>query len=144
MKISPKHFRQKDDYSCTSCVLKYALYKTKGVLISSVKANKLTKCKPDGTTFKRLKRIFEKLGFETRRILLTERKILHYLKQGHMIVIDDLVTWDNEPHATLIMEYKNKKLYVFDSSSMIGMRKRSIKNTIKTASEAFAIKLKVC
>ena len=143
MKISPKKFKQKDQYSCTSCVLRYAIYLSQNKLISMRRANKLTLCKPDGTTYRRLQRVFQKFQFKTKKIKNTTNKILHYLEQGYMIVIDDLVTWKHVPHAILILEFKNNKLRIFDPSASIGIRIQSVERTIKRSSEAFIIRSKI-
>lgn len=106
------------------------------------KANKLTKCKPNGTTYTKLQKIFQKLGFITKRIKVTKSKILHYLNKNYYISIDDMITWDRDPHAMLVLQHKNGKLKIFDSYAQKAIRIQSIERTIKNSSEAFVIKPK--
>ena len=141
MKIpSTKMFMQKDDYSCTACVLRFALQCMKGKTISKEKAAEITKSKPHGTSFVRLQKVFRQYGFKTTDLKIDSQKIRSALKDGKLVVIDDIYTHDEDPHAILIYAYKDRKFNIFDSFvKPYGKRIETARTIIKNATEGFVL-----
>ena len=140
--LKARDFRQRDEHSCTACVLRYGLYLLTDETITKKDAEKLTKCKPNGATFVQLQRAFKKFGLKTVDRKLTAKNMIDAVKKGRLVVTDDINTWEKDPHAIMVYKYKKKKLYVFDSYTKRGIRIKRPDKVLENATEMFEVYIK--
>lgn len=108
---------QNRGYSCGASVLQIVTRYFKGYHISHEKAIELTRCKPDGSNTKDIKRALKKIGLNGKLIRRHEITIKKRINEGNLVIINDNFTYSPDDHWILISGYTENFFYIFDPNT---------------------------
>lgn len=130
-------YRQWTPYSCSAAVLSMVVRHCTALRIPHRDAMKATRCRPDGCTMDRLRRVLRKYGVSSKVIQPGIRTFRQELDRGRLLVVDDNSTYKNS-HVMVVNGHTRQRFWIVDP--VIGIPTlRSCRRVVRAAQEAFAV-----
>lgn len=106
--------RQWTTYSCGAACLQWVLREWGKACPSHWDAITELGCKPDGTTFERMAKVFKRYGVRARKLRsMSVPAIAEHLGRGELVLINDNATYKND-HFEVLAEIDGDDFLVYD------------------------------